>query len=38
VRFVTPIAAGPDGLAAADARLQQFIGAIAPQLESYIPD
>ncbi|HVZ01157.1 MAG TPA: VPLPA-CTERM-specific exosortase XrtD [Dongiaceae bacterium] len=38
VRFVTPIASGPDGLAAADARMQRFIGEIAPQLERYIPN
>jgi len=38
VRFVTPIAPETGGLAAADARLQRFVGAFAPQLERYIPN
>jgi EpsI family protein len=36
VRVITPITEG--GEAAADARLQRFLGAAAPRLDRFIPE
>ena len=36
VRLITPI--GPDGVAAADARLQRFLAASVDRLHRFLPD